>query len=162
MLTRYWILALALTGAALAVAVAFFPQRLSLGAQARSSDGSFEGSPARRGHASGGIPAVHAMAPVPLKGFTKQQLELVVAGLIGAFIVGATVASAFLFSRGVSAGESSACEDFGHAQAFLAGDALEGGSPSIAERILGDGQDASTRIMQLRTMFDRCYYSAKK
>jgi hypothetical protein len=162
MLKRYWILVFALAGAAFAVAVAFFPTRLSLGSRLTLEDVATPGDALRPSRATGATPVVHAMAPIPVKGFSKQQLELVVAGLIGAFIVGAIVASAFLFSHGVSADDPTACEDFGHAQAFLAGNGLDGASPSIPDRILGETNDESTRVMQLRTMFDRCYYSAKK
>jgi hypothetical protein len=162
MLIRYWILVLAIGGATVAVALSLFPARLSLGSRPAFGEGAGRAPEGGFSHLLGAAPAVHAMAPTSREGFSKQQLELLVAGLVGSFVVGAIVASAFLFSRGVSADDPTPCEDFGHAQAFLATGGLPEGSPTLAERVLGDAEDESTRVVQLRTMFDRCYYSAKK
>jgi hypothetical protein len=123
-----------------------------------------------RGSAAGPLPAPRPVSFVqspPLRaaaneaGVSRLHLSMFAAAVVGLLVVGAVAASAFVFS-GESADGPTACEDFGHVQAFLAGGAAGGGSPTLAERILDDDADESTRVMQLRAMFDRCYYSSKK
>ena len=166
MLTRYSFVFFALAGGVAAFVLTLMPAstRVPLGRSLFADDSRARGM--RLTTIAPAAPTAWAPTSVPPsarpnRGPSRRQVEWGVAALLGRSSPALSCQRAIVLRDGKSANAATPCENFGHAQSLLAG--IEGteGAPTAADRILSDEADGSTRIMQLRSMFDRCYYWAK-
>lgn len=160
MLKRYWFLCATLAGALAAffVTLMLASARPALISRFPVSEaaGALDAPPLRADPASG-----PAATPRSAHSRFPRQLEWLTAALVGAVVAGVIVVAAIIVTGEASSEGATPCEKFAQAHALVSGVAPANGAPSPAERILSDADD-STRVKQLRAMFDTCYNWAKR